>query len=270
MPVQTIQEFLTFDYDSFFPAGSFFSLFSPPIVPTGAVVLYLLLSKPVCSFLVRALGITPKGQFIQSLTIVHSSTLAMYSLWTFLFAGQIVLQSISEEGLWPTVCGSYDNLWVSRGLEFWITHFYISKFYEFIDTWIILLKSREPSLLQTFHHAGIAVLMWGLTITAASPVLVVVVFNSFIHTLMYTYYVMAAFNIKSILKPYLTSMQVIQFLIGLSITLQTHFIPGCLNEAQGFIIWCMEIYTIVLIFLFGAFYIETYITKKGKKSLKDE
>lgn len=112
--------------------------------------------------------------------------------------------------------------------------------------------------------------MWGLTITAASPVLVVVVFNSFIHTLMYTYYVMAAFNIKSILKPYLTSMQVIQFLIGLSITLQTHFIPGCLNEAQGFIIWCMEIYTIVLIFLFGAFYIETYITKKGKKSLKDE
>ena len=270
MPVQTVREFLSFDYEAFFPRGSFFSSFAPPIVPTGAVILYLLLSKPVCSFLVKALGIAPKGQLIQSLTIVHSSSLAMYSLWTFIYSAQIVLNSISEEGLWPTVCGSYESLWVNRGLEFWITHFYISKFYEFVDTWIILLKSREPSLLQTFHHAGIAILMWGLTITAASPVLVVVVFNSFIHTLMYTYYVMAAFNIKSFLKPYLTSMQVIQFLIGLSITLQTHFIPGCLNEAQDFVIWCMEIYTIVLIFLFIAFYVENYVSKRNNKSPKDE
>jgi hypothetical protein len=122
--------------------------------------------------------------------------------------------------------------------------------------------------------------MWGLVVTSSSPVLVVVCFNSFIHTLMYTYYVLAALNIKSFLKPYLTSMQIIQFLVGLSITLQTHFIPGCLNEAQGVVLWCMESYTIILIVLFAAFFSESYISrpnsmidltdKKEKKEKKNE
>lgn len=40
------------------------------------------------------------------------------------------------------LCGSRQSLWVEYNMSFWITHFYISKYYEFIDTWIVLFKGN--------------------------------------------------------------------------------------------------------------------------------
>lgn len=159
------------------------------------------------------------------------------------------------------------------GLEFWITHFYISKYYEFIDTWIVLLKGRVPIFLQTYHHAGIVILMWLLTLTYSTPVIVVLCLNSFIHTLMYTYYVLAAFGYNSPLKHYLTQMQIGQFLLGLTVTISSHFVSGCLNNAQHFALFFMEMYTVILVFLFGAFYVKEYSSKKkgaGSKAAPSE
>lgn len=36
----------------------------------------------------------------------------------------------------------------------------MSKFYEVLDTVIILLKGRPSSLLQSYHHAGAMMSMW--------------------------------------------------------------------------------------------------------------
>lgn len=263
-PVRTLPEFLSHDYASLLAPDDVLGVFARPLVPLAAVALYLLLSRPVCRAIVRALGLTPKGALLQTLTVCHSALLALYSAWTCFFSVRIVLQAAMEDGFWPTMCGSHESLWVRRGLGFWISHFYVSKYYEFVDTWIILLKQKEPSLLQTFHHAGIAVNMWSLMVTASSPVLVVLCFNSFIHTLMYTYYVMAALNIRSALKAHLTSMQIAQFLVGLALTLQTHFIPGCLSPAQDAALWVMETYTIVLVVLFAFFFAESYVNKDSK------
>ena len=55
---------------------------------------------------------------------------------------------------------------------------------EFIDTYVLILKGKEPSLLQLYHHAGIAITMWGSTVTNAAWIAWVVVMNSTVHTLM--------------------------------------------------------------------------------------
>ena len=269
MRITTISEFVTFDYSTLsLSNNAFFSAFLSPFVPILAVSLYLLLSRPICTYISKALNLKPKGVTLQTLTILHSSLLALYSAWTCFHALKLVGRAVLQQGggLYPTLCGSYEDIWVKRGLGFWIFHFYLSKYYEFVDTWIILLKQRDPSFLQTFHHAGIVILMWGFVVTGnTAPALVVLCFNSFIHTLMYSYYVMAALNIKSFLKPYMTSMQIVQFIVGLGITFQTHFISGCLNEAQNFVLICMEIYTVALVLLFGIFFMESYL--RGKKDI---
>jgi hypothetical protein len=32
--------------------------------------------------------------------------------------------------------------------------FYISKYYEFLDTWVLVMKGKAPSFLQIYHHVG--------------------------------------------------------------------------------------------------------------------
>ena len=54
---------------------------------------------------------------------------------------------------------------------------------------IIILKGRKPMLLQTYHHAGVVIIMWACTMTKnVAGGGYVLVANSFIHSLMYTYY----------------------------------------------------------------------------------
>ena len=43
---------------------------------------------------------------------------------------------------------------------------------------------KVPSVLQVYHHAGIALAMWGSSVTQGSWIAWVVCLNSFIHTIM--------------------------------------------------------------------------------------
>ncbi len=45
------------------------------------------------------------------------------------------------------------RIW-NEGLAFYGWIFYLSKFYEVLDTFIILAKGKLSSTLQTYHHAG--------------------------------------------------------------------------------------------------------------------
>ncbi len=60
------------------------------------------------------------------------------------------------------------TLWTDKDFGFWVSHFYISKFWEFLDTWIIILKGKKPILLQTYHHAGVVLLMWMFTVSTST------------------------------------------------------------------------------------------------------
>lgn len=172
----------------------------------------------------------------------------------------------NENSLNAAMCDVNGKLWVESGFSFWVLHFYISKFYEFLDTGILILKGKKVSFLQEFHHAGIAISMWGFYVTSASVVLVIVCFNSLIHTIMYSYYTAACFGYRSPLKNYLTIAQITQFIIGMTISIPTHFYPNCLSSSQSFVLLITQIYTIILILLFLWFYIEEYSKKSSKKN----
>lgn len=249
----------------------FYSYFASPYVPIVSVMIYLFLTKSIFEFIRSVLKLKSKGPVIQSITILHSFALAVYSGWTAYYTIPLVLKFISAnqgglQGLTAAVCDINGILWNEYDFKFWATHFYISKFYEFIDTSIIVLKGRKPSVLQTFHHAGIVLMMYGFVVSSASVVLIVVCFNSVIHTLMYSYYVLAAFGVRSALKSYLTQLQIIQFLLGVSISIPYQFVPGCLKKSQSIALGITQIYTFILIALFVSFYVNTYSNRKSEKS----
>ena len=80
----------------------------------------------------------------------------------------------------PTDLG---RMW-NEGLAFYGWLFYLSKFYEVVDTLIVLAKGKTSSTLQTYHHAGAMLSMWAGIRYMSPPIWMFVFINSGIHTLM--------------------------------------------------------------------------------------
>ncbi|KAF9155340.1 hypothetical protein DFQ26_009778, partial [Actinomortierella ambigua] len=132
-------------------------------------------------------------------------------------------------------------------------------FYEVIDTIIIILKGRRSSLLQTYHHAGAMITMWSGIHYQATPIWIFVVFNSFIHTIMYAYYAATSIGLHPPGKKYLTSMQISQFLVGITIAVSYLFVPGCLpTKGMQMAVWINVGYLFPLTYLFVDFAKRTY------------
>lgn len=73
---------------------------------------------------------------------------------------------------------------IDGGATYFGCLFYLSKYYEVVDTLIILAKGKQSSTLQTYHHAGVILCGWS-AVTFESPVgLVGVLLNAAVHTLM--------------------------------------------------------------------------------------
>ncbi|GAB7361824.1 hypothetical protein MBLNU230_g1866t1 [Neophaeotheca triangularis] len=114
----------------------------------------------------------------------------------------------------PTDVG---RLW-NEGLAFWGWFFYLSKFYEVMDTFIIVAKGKRSATLQTYHHAGAMLCMWAGIRFMSPPIWMFVFINSGIHAMMYTYFTLSAlgYRVPQTIKRTLTSMQIAQFVFGAS------------------------------------------------------
>ncbi|KAJ9616760.1 hypothetical protein H2200_000479 [Cladophialophora chaetospira] len=123
---------------------------------------------------------------------------------------------LAADGLGPEAT-DVGRIW-NEGLAFYGWFFYLSKFYEVVDTLIILAKGRKSSLLQTYHHAGAMLSMWAGIRYMSPPIWMFVLVNSGIHAIMYTFYLLSALGIKvpKWFKQSLTTLQITQFVIGAS------------------------------------------------------
>lgn len=287
--VVSLDDYWTFDYstinfaakgDYLDPLRAYYGYFTHPALAFGSVALYLLFSSSLCGAIAKSLGLKSDSSSIKMLTIVHSLLLAIYSGWTFVNAYSITsevfgLFRASGNNWWAAFtlmcCDGDGLLWHKHDMGTWIWHFYISKYYEFVDTWIILLKGGKPMILQTYHHAGVVLLMWAICVTQNTTCgMILTVLNSGIHTIMYTYYTLTALKIKLpfkvMIKQFITSSQIIQFLVGIGFSAPTYFVSGCHSEASTFSQAFLHLYTIILIGLFASFAHQEYVVKARKSA----
>uniref|UniRef100_A0A6G1S7P6 Elongation of very long chain fatty acids protein n=1 Tax=Aceria tosichella TaxID=561515 RepID=A0A6G1S7P6_9ACAR len=144
--------------------------------------------------------------------------------------------------------------------------YYASKGIEFADTLFFILrkKDRQLTFLHKYHHSSMFIVWWtAVRFVPGGSAITPVVFNSFVHVLMYTYYGLSALGpkVQKFLwwKRYLTIIQLIQFFVGVSIGI--HLITsGC--QFTRWMQYVFSGYAFSFIILFGNFYLNEYSKKK--------
>ena len=192
--------------------------------------------------------------FIFMFSIFHNLIMILFSAWTFINLSYVLY----EKGI------VFDNNYYFSDSHFTtiIYYFYISKYYEFFDTFLLYLKNKEPIFLQKFHHTG-AVICWHLGYTYnVDAMWIPTIANSLVHTIMYSYYLGSVLKISQIrfIKQYITSMQLIQLIIPNILTTYYYYPPIESNWNYNIILVFIT-YVYILIGLFIQFYYNNYIKK---------
>ncbi|KAK5047724.1 hypothetical protein LTR84_006389 [Exophiala bonariae] len=139
--------------------------------------------------------------------VTYNSTTSVWGFTNRIF-------HLAADGLAPETT-DVGRIW-NEGLAFYGWIFYLSKFYEVIDTFIILAKGKKSSFLQTYHHAGAMLSMWAGIRYMSPPIWMFVLVNSAIHAIMYTFYLMSTIGVRvpKWFKQTLTTLQISQFVVG--------------------------------------------------------
>jgi hypothetical protein len=192
-------------------------------------------------------------------SVIHNFGLAIFSGYTCFALSKYLYEDGNPIGhmilLNDKIVTKYDSL------IFW---FYISKYYEYLDTILLYMQNKNPIFLQKFHHVG-AVICWHLTYyNKVDAIVVGTIFNSGIHTVMYSYYLLTLLKIRlTSLKPLITSGQIIQLIAG-NVYGSIFYYPPIETWSNYIIILLFDLYIIVLIFLFSKFYYNSYVCDKSR------
>jgi len=189
-------------------------------------------------------------KFIYYFSIFHNSALTLFSAYTFISLSKVILIQGIHGG--HTVYMSQPHI---KTIIYW---FYISKYYEYFDTFLLYCKGRKPIFLQKYHHIG-AVICWHLGYNYDVDMFMFgSLFNSGVHTVMYFYYLMTIFkiNIKQ-MRMYITVAQILQLLSGSILGLVCYH-PPFETTFNYRIIILFNIYIYGLLCLFSKFMLDNY------------
>lgn len=146
--------------------------------------------------------------------------------------------------------------------------YYFSKFTEFMDTIFFVLRKKNDhvSTLHVIHHGCMPMSVWfGVKFTPGGHSTFFGLLNTFVHIVMYTYYLLAAMGprVQPYLwwKKYLTVFQMIQFIAVMIHAFQLLFID-C-NYPKAFV-WWIGLHATMFFFLFNEFYQQSYQQKKKR------
>jgi hypothetical protein len=190
-------------------------------------------------------------------SVIHNFGLAIFSGYTFITLSKYLYEDRNPIGhmilLNDKIVTKYDSL------IFW---FYISKYYEYLDTVLLYMQNKNPIFLQKFHHVG-AVICWHLTYyNKIDAIIVGTILNSGVHTIMYSYYLLTLFKIRlTSLKPLITTGQIIQLILG-NLYGSIIYYPPVETWSNYYNILFFDFYILILILLFANFYYNSYIIKK--------
>jgi elongation of very long chain fatty acids protein 7 len=111
------------------------------------------------------------------------------------------------------------------------------------------------------------IVWWGVKFMPGGHSTFFAFLNTFVHIVMYTYYMIAAIGpeMQKYLwwKKYLTILQMVQFAVVFVHAFQLLFHNPC-NYPLSFVYWILA-HSVLFLVLFGGFYKDTYVRKNNKK-----
>lgn len=186
--------------------------------------------------------------------------LSIYLVYEGLMAGWLYDYSFSCQPV------DYSNDPKSLRMARAVYGYFLCKLIELLDTvfFIFRKKQRQVTFLHVYHHALMPWCAWiGVRFVAGGHSTLLGLINSFIHIIMYTYYMLAALGpqMQPYLwwKKYLTLMQIVQFMIILVHHAQVMF-NGC-NFPKP-LSMLLIINSVIFLYLFGSFYVTSYMRRR--------
>lgn len=151
-------------------------------------------------FLKRAMG-SSKVKSLGPLPSIHNLILCLWSL--AMFVGTAL--AAREETAAAPGGGGGDASWMlcfppgtphTGKLFYWSYVYYVSKFYELLDTVLLVLKGRPLTFLHVFHHAFVLVMCYLWLQHSQSLQHIALLTNAGIHVIMYFYYFLTTLGIR--------------------------------------------------------------------------
>ncbi|CAG4986852.1 unnamed protein product [Parnassius apollo] len=171
----------------------------------------------------------------------------------------------------------WDYKWVCEPIDYSENHkaikiaylvyaYYLLKIVDLADTIFFVLRKKvnQVSFLHVYHHTGMVILTWGgATYFPGGHGTSVGVINSFVHVVMYSYYLLTvAFpSIKKSLwwKKYITELQILQLVLNTIHMSTIVFKPDCEYPRWTAAIFLPQ--NIFMLMLFFDFYVNAYVRK---------
>lgn len=136
------------------------------------------------------------GSELRGVLFVHNALLCLTSSVLFVALALVLL----DKGL--TMKGDLDWMVCSGDMHndsrLQLIYFlnYLTKYYELLDTVLLVLRKRPVVFLHEYHHGATLLLAWSQLREHSTVQWVPIVLNLAVHVLMYYYYAMSALHIR--------------------------------------------------------------------------
>ena len=192
---------------------------------------------------------------IERVKNIHNFSLSLFSGAITYLSGIEIYNQLPDYSINTIVCTSFQE---TPSLMFIVYAFYLSKYWEWIDTLFLILKDKRVSTLHYYHHSSTPILSYINTMyISISPSYIYAVFlNCLVHTIMYWYYLFPRGFMRKH-KRKITQLQIFQHIYMLLCTV--YIGRNCFDSEKNVVyyttIGCYSFYFI----MFCKFYLKSYI-----------
>mmetsp|Transcript_4849 Transcript_4849/g.14622 ORF Transcript_4849/g.14622 Transcript_4849/m.14622 type:complete len:275 (+) Transcript_4849:224-1048(+) len=238
--------------------------------PVGTVLSYFLLIYVLQVWMASK----PKPYEFKYVLVAHNALLCVAATILFVWLGAtLLLKAIDVRGnLDWMICSAEMHNDGRLHMVYYIN--YLTKYYELLDTVLLVLRQKPVLFLHEYHHGATLLLTWSQLREHSTVQWVPIFINLGVHIIMYYYYAMAALKIRVWWKKYLTTLQIIQFVIGVGAAvycygkyLLSNFDYSKCNGTDVGAVTGIAILVSYLI-LFVQFYFQTYKSKESRGKIQ--
>ncbi|XP_043249736.1 uncharacterized protein LOC122395889 [Colletes gigas] len=225
----------------------------------------------VGSYLAFVLKIGPKMMEkrppfqLNALLIAYNAFQVAFSIWLTLRAGEPGLARVMLSSQCSNPNRTPTDIHLHTAISSTAWWYFIAKITELLDTVFFVLrkKQNQVTFLHVYHHALTAVFSWCyLKFLPGEQGAMIGFLNSFVHIVMYSYYLIAALgpNYRKYLwwKKYMTWIQLIQFVMMLGYLTMTLAMDCKVPKALTYFFMAN---VVIFIYLFSDFYRKAYKKK---------